>query len=453
MTTPVAGPVLGIRTGAVSWRPATIVATLLLLAVAVVRPAAAQARDSLLLVRAGRLFDSERGTMLPARDILIRGGLVVSVSEPAPVPAGARVVDAAAYTVLPGLIESHAHLLMEHPGTESPGQTALRELVLEGEVLRALRGAARARSYLEAGFTTVRDLGNSGRFGDVALKRAIAEGSLPGPRLYVAGPGLAPEGGQLDGIDARHRALYDDEYRVVRGVDDARQAVRENVLHGADVIKIYSNASPNPGYLSVAEMRAAVEEAHLTGVRVTAHATTDLAIRRAIEAGVDGIEHGRGAADSTLRLMRARGVVLVLTEWDRWVADRQLARIPTADRPPEARIEALLAVGYDRVRRAHRAGVMIAAGSDMYIDVGVPRGEAARRTLFAYAAAGLPAASVLQTATVNAARLIGDARLGVIKPGSYADLLIVEGDPLADLTALERVRMVIRDGAVVSRSP
>lgn len=408
------------------------------------------AADSVVLIRAGRLFDSRRGVLLPARDIVVREGVVAAVGERLAVPAGARVIDLSRYTVLPGLIDAHTHLLMEHPGDESPGQTAVRELVREGEVLRALRGAARARSYLEAGFTTLRDLGNGGRFADVALKRAIAEGSVPGPRLYVSGPGLAPEGGQLDGIHPRHRALVDDEYRVVRGPDDARQAVRENVLHGADVIKLYANGSPNPTYLSVAEMRAIVEEAHLMGVRVTAHATTDFAARRAIEAGVDAIEHGRGLADSTLRLLRQRGVALVSTEWDRWLVDRQLARVPPAQRPPEARIAALLATGYERVRRAAAAGVTLAAGSDFYIDIGVPRGVAARRTLFAYAAGGLPPAAVLQTATINAARLIGETRLGVIEPGAWADLIAVEGDPLADLGAIERVRLVMRGGVVVA---
>jgi imidazolonepropionase-like amidohydrolase len=420
---------------------------------AAAQPAHGASGDSVVVIHAGRLFDSERGVLLTARDIIVRGGIVAAVGERLPVPAGARVIDLARFTVLPGLIDAHTHLLMEHPGDETPGETAVRELVREGEVLRALRGAARARSYLEAGFTALRDLGNSGRFADVALKRAIAEGSLSGPRLYVSGPGLAPEGGQMDGIDARHRGLVDDEYRVVRGADDARQAVRENVLHGADVIKLYSNGSPNPTYLSVAEMTAAVSEAHLMGVRVTAHATTDLAVRRAVEAGVDAIEHGRGVADSTLSLMRQRGVVLVATEWDRWLADRQLARVPASERPSDTRIGELLAPGYDRVRRAMRAGVTIAAGSDLYIDVGVPRGTAARHMLFAYAAGGMSPTAVLQSATIHAARLIGDARLGVVKVGAYADFVAFDGDPLADLTAIERVRFVMRGGTVVASAP
>ena len=393
--------------------------------------AAIPTTDSVLLVRAGRLFDSERGALLPRRDVLVRGGLVVALGERLEPPAGARVIDLSAYTVLPGLIDAHAHLLTEHPGDEGSGETIVRETVREGDVLRALRGAARARTYLEAGFTTVRDLGNAGQFADVALKRAIAEGSVAGPRFYVAGPGLAPEGGQAEGIDIRHRALVDEEYRIVRGPDDARQAVRENVTRGADVIKLYSNSSPNPAYLSVAEMRTAVEEAHLMGIRVSAHATTDLAVWRAVEAGVDAVEHPRGAADSTLAFARRRGVAIVLTEWGRELASMQIARLPAFIRPTEARVNAALEEGYDRVRRTARVSNVVAFGSDVYVDFGVPRGVAVRKALAAFAEAGLPMPRVLQAATSAAGTVIGDPRVGVIKIGAYADLIAVHPPPQA----------------------
>jgi imidazolonepropionase-like amidohydrolase len=409
--------------------------------------------DSVLLLRAGRLFDNERGVLVPARDIVVRGGLVVAVGERLAVPAGARVVDLSRFTVLPGLLDAHAHLLMQHPGDEGSGETSVRELVREGEVLRALRGAARARTYLDAGFTTVRDLGNAGRFADVALARAPAEGSLPGPRLIVAGPGLAPEGGQMDGIDVRHRALVDEEYRIVRGPDDARQAVRENVTRGATVIKVYANASPNPAHLTVAEMRAAVEEAHLMGVRVSAHATTGVAAWRAIEAGVDALEHARNVADSTLAFARRRSVAVVLTEWGRDLVALQLARIPADKQPPPAVLDGLLAQVHDRIRRTVRAEVTIAFGSDVYVDFGVPRGVAVRHALSAFVEAGLPPARVLQLATSAAAKILGDPRLGVVKPGAHADLIAVEGDPTTDLAALGRLRFVMKAGVVHIAAP
>ncbi len=192
----------------------------------------------------------------------------------------------------------------------------IKAVAVEGAALPALHGAARARTFLAAGITTVRDLGNSGRFADVALRNAINDGSVDGPRMIVSGPGLSPEGGQFPGLQPQHRAIAEEEYRIIRGVEDARLAVRENVTYGAQVIKIYSNNTPNPGSLSVAEMQAIVDEAHRHGVKVSAHATSDAAVWRAVQAGVAGIEHGYQVADSTLALMKQKGVFLVPTDMD-----------------------------------------------------------------------------------------------------------------------------------------
>jgi len=238
--------------------------------------------------------------------IVVQQGKVVAIGADLVPPAGARVIDLTGFTVLPGLVEAHAHLLQEHPGDEHNTMTVTKAVAMEGDALRALRGAARAKAYLDAGFTSVRDLGNSGRFADVALKRAIEEGTAQGPRLFVSGPGLAPEGGQVPNLAPGHANLVDGDYRIVRGREDARQAVREAVYYGADLIKLYSNSSPNKTMLSPEEMRAVVDEAHLYGMKVAAHATTDLAVSRAIDAGVDSIEHAYKVSDDTLGLMRRR---------------------------------------------------------------------------------------------------------------------------------------------------
>ncbi len=400
------------------------------------------------LIRAGRVFDSERGVMLGARDVLVRGGTIEAVAESLAAPAGARVLDLRAYTLLPGLIDAHTHLLLEVEPFASIGMDVVTR---EGEVLRALRGAARAREYLQAGFTTVRDLGNAGLFADVALKRAIEEGTLPGPRMYVSGPGLSAEGGQFQGLDPRHRHLAGQEYRIVRGAQDARVAVRENVTGGADLIKIYANNSPNPGLLSLEEMRAIVDEAHLLGVKVTAHATNDRAVRPAVDAGVDAIEHGYFAADSILALLARKRIPLVPTTPDLDTAvigarARERAGIPL---PPREQMAPMLARAEGWLRRAAASGAPFVAGSDMYWNVGLPRGEAAKRVLFAYRQAGIPAARVLQAATINAARLIGDDKLGRIAPGARADLVAIQGNPLDDFGAIERVRLVMKAGEVV----
>lgn len=426
------------------------IALMLFACMVVLTPPFARAADPILALQAGRVFDSETGRMTGPQLILVQGDKILKMGEGLTPPAHARLIDLRGYTVLPGLIESHAHLLMEHPGDEENTTTVTKAVTVEGDALRALRGAVRARTYLEAGYTTVRDLGNSGRFADVALKRAIAEGTVAGPRLFVSGPGLAPEGGQVPGLAPGQTALIDNEYRVVRGREDARQAVREALYQGADLIKMYSNSSPNKTMLSMEEMKAIVEEAHLYKMRVTAHATTDLAVSRAVEAGVDSIEHAYVVSDATLKEMRRKGVYLIPTDMDLSLAEKQVRKL---NMPLSAAQVAGLAEPYhERLRRARQAGVMLAAGSDMYMSLGPMRGEASKRVLFAYVEAGLPTAEILQAATIRGGRLLGEAGLGVLAKGARADIIAVEGNPIEDLAAIERVVFVMKAGTVV-RAP
>jgi imidazolonepropionase-like amidohydrolase len=401
------------------------------------------------LIHAGRVFDSERGAFVPARDILVRRGTIDTIGEHLVAPAGARVVDLSRYSVLPGLIDSHTHLLyLESPSGDLTMQGA-GAVIVEGTPLRALHGAARARTFLAAGITTVRDLGNSGRFGDIALRDAIKDGSVDGPRMVAAGPGLSPEGGQFPGLQSGYRAIAEEEYRVVRGPADAALGVRENVTYGADVIKIYSNNTPNRGALSVEEMRAIVDEAHRLHVKVTAHATSDEAVWRAATAGVDGIEHVYQVADSTLTLMKQKGIFMVPTDLDSATVLRYASRSGGKFTATPAQVGTFVGSQRDRLRRAMKIGVTIAAGSDNYIDLGMPQGEAAKHNLFAYAEAGMPPTAILQAATLNASRLLGlEHRIGVITPHAYADIIAVEGDPATDVHALERVRFVMKQGTV-----
>ena len=272
------------------------------------------------VIRAGRVFDSEKGTMSGPQEILVVKGRIEAVGPKVTAPKGARIVDLSKYTVLPGLIDAHTHLLYLEDPKNGGALEGVKAVTIEGTPLRALHGAARARTFLAAGITTVRDLGNSGRFGDVALRTAIRDGSVDGPRMIVSGPGLSPPGGQFPGVQAGYQAIVDEEYRIVRGPADAALAVQENVSQGAQVIKIYSNNTPNPGALSPAELEAIVSTAKLLGVRVAAHATDDAAVWRAVSAGVNSIEHGYEVADSTLRMMAQKGVFLTPTDVDTLVA-------------------------------------------------------------------------------------------------------------------------------------
>lgn len=407
-----------------------------------------QQNQTITVIRAGRVFDSESGAFLPARDIIVKGNLIESIGENLPVPNGAKVIDLRKYTVLPGLVDAHTHLLYLEDPKSNLSTEGVRAVTLEGTPLRALRGAARGKTFLLSGFTTVRDLGNSGRFGDVALRIAFGEGTLEGPRMYASGPGLSGEGGQFPGLQSGYKNIAEEEYRIVRGVEDARNAVRENITYGANVIKIYSNNTPNPTMLSMDEMKAIVEEAHLYRVKVAAHATSDVAVRRAVEAGVDSIEHGYQVSDETLKLMKEKGVALVPTDSDMESFKFYMNRPGAARTFTDEQLLQQLKPLRDRLQRAIAAGVTIVAGSDMYIDMQRPQGDAAKRVLFAYLESGMKPAHILQSATINAARLLGSTRLGVIKAGTLADIIAVEGNPSDDFNSIEKVRFVMKNGKV-----
>jgi imidazolonepropionase-like amidohydrolase len=401
------------------------------------------------VVHAGRMFDSEKGIFVDKQDIIIRNKRIDAVGVNLPVPAGAREFDLGNLSVLPGLIDSHTHLLYLEDIVKGSTMEGVKAVVSEGTPLRALHGAARGRTFLAAGITTVRDLGNSGQFGDIALRDAINDGSVDGPRMFVSGPGLCPVGGQFPGLQKKHESIAEDEYRIVRGPEDAVQAVRENVTFGANLIKIYSNNTPNRGYLSLAEMKAIVDEAKMLGVRVTAHATNNAAIWRAVQAGVNSIDHAYQIDDTTLALMHERGVVMLPTDIDSVTLVNLIKRDQSEKKPSIEQIPTILKFYRDRLQRALKAGVTIVAGSDNYIQTGLPQGEAAKRVLFAYAGSGMNLLHVLRAATWNGADLLGmKNRLGVVKPGAFADLIAVEGNPDTDILALEKIRFVMKDGTV-----
>jgi len=421
--------------------------------IAALTPVAAHAQrgpQPVVLVRAGNLFDSEAGRMVGPRDLLIRGERVVEVGQGLAAPEGAMVVDLSGCSVLPGLIDAHTHLLLEQRDGEGLSDVAARDHAVQGDVYRTLAGARRAREYLDAGFTSVRDLGNSGQFLDLILERGINDGLTPGPRIYGSGPGLAPAGGQLEPQPTDPHHLIAGEYRIINGADDARAAVRDAVARGADVIKMYPEATPQRTRLSVEEMAAIVAEAKRLGIPVAAHATSDAAIREAVEAGVTSIEHGYDISDETLRLMASKGVWLVPTDpsVDMAVEFTRAWSPP----PPREEIEHHLQGSRDRLMRAHRLGVKIALGSDLYAPYGPGRGAGTLGTMDGYVEAGLTPREALQSATWEAGRLLGDDALGVLRARSWADLVAVSGDPTTSLSPLRTPRLVMKGGRVAAGS-
>jgi imidazolonepropionase-like amidohydrolase len=337
-----------------------------------------------------------------------------------------------------------------HPGNTVQAMDLVKELTTEGDAYRALYGAARAKAYLEAGITAVQDLGNSGQYADMALRRAIEEGLVPGPRMRCAGRGLASEGGQLPGLVYRHRDLVNDEYRIIKGPEDAVQAVRENITQGADVIKIYANNTPNNTMLSVEEIRAIVGEAHRYGVRVTAHATDNRAVYNAVIGGVDGIEHAYNVDDTTMQLMARKGVVMVPTDGDSVTFVRYAQLENPADKNAASSVMGFRRFLGARLRAAIRAEVTIAAGSDDYVDFKLPFAEPSKRTLIGYAESGVPIPKVLQFATINGSRQLNWGKeIGIIKRGYFADIVAVDGDLDRDIGALLKVHFVMKGGVVV----
>lgn len=406
-----------------------------------------------IFIKTGKIFDSTAVTFSGPTIIKVSNGRIAEVGPDIQIPTDAEVIDLGPYYVLPGLIDCHTHLLyLEDIGGASSGLSmqGVKALVMEGDALRALRGAARAKTFLDAGITTVQDLGNSGRFADVALKKAIQEGSLPGSRMRVSGPGLSAIGGQFSGVLNRYETMLDDEYRIIRGAEDARQAVRENINMGVDVIKVYADNRPNVPLLSIEEMAAIVTEAHRYGRRVTAHAVHDESIRNAVLAGIDGIDHCYSVTDETLELMQKNGTTVIPTFLDRWSYYRYMDM--SGEQTPEQKEKAwaqFQPMFKDLIRRFKKFNIPIAAGSDNYINFHCPQGQAAKHVLFAYYELGLSIPEVLQTATSNAANHLGmSGKLGVIRTGAIADIIAVKGELEKNIHVLKNVVFVMKGGDV-----
>jgi imidazolonepropionase-like amidohydrolase len=404
-------------------------------------------------IRAGAMLDVPRGVALRNVVVVVVGERIAAVGPNAPIPAGARVLDLSDSTLLPGLIDAHTHLLDNRDGTIDGRAGMVLSVAQASTATRALMGAALGREVLQSGFTTVRDLGNSGVNGDVALRDAIAAGWVPGPRIVAATRALAPAGGQFGGLSPEAQALIAQEYVVISGVEEARRATRQAFYDGADCIKVIINAGVR--MLSVEEVKVVVEEAHRVGKKVAAHATTEPATLIAAEAGVDSIEHAYRIPDQTLRIMADKRIFLVPTDapLDVYMDINYAARRLTAEerRTTEALFEPGLAAARDRLSRARHAGVPIAAGSDMYLIVpGRTRGQASLNMFRSYAESGMSPIDIIRAATINNAELLGRQEdLGSIEPGKLADIIAVPADPVNDLTALQRVHFVMKGGQVV----
>lgn len=407
-----------------------------------------------LAIRCGRLIDGKSDAPVSNAVILIEGERITAVGADVKIPAGAEIIDLSNATVLPGLIDSHTHLLQNYDGALGGDDANMILTVTQlGNTKRALLGAAMGREDLEAGITTVRDLGNSGHNGDVALRDAIYAGWVVGPRIVASTRALSAAGGQFGEVSAETQKIIEQEYVVISGVEEARRAVRQAFYDGADCIKVIVNTGPR--IVSLEEMKVIVEEAHRINRKVAAHAIGDLPTRIAAEAGVDSIEHAYTVPDDVLKMMAEKKIFLVPTDGPEatYLDIFVKARHPSPEELEQQRagLGQFIKGSRARLARAIKAGVRIAAGSDMYYQLpGKTRGQASLTMLRAYSEAGMSPMQIIQAATLNAAELLGvQRRLGSLEPGKMADLIAIADDPLKDIAALEHVKFVMKGGKLI----
>ena len=394
------------------------------------------------------MVDVEAGTLVEPGDVLVEAGRIVDVS-PGAVPDGTVEVHLGDVTLLPGLMDMEVNLLMGGPDHESP-----LVAVQDDPAVKLLRAVANCRRTLRSGFTTVRNLGlfvqTGGILLDVALMKAVDRGWIDGPRIVPAGHAISPTGGHLEPTMFQalgpHVLPLTVEEGVADGVDQVRRAVRYQIKYGARLIKvcasggIMSHTGPaGAQQYSREELATVVDEAHRAGLRVAAHAHGDDGIRTAIDVGIDCIEHGSLMSDETLQLMIDRGTFLVPTTY---LADGM--DVSRAAPELQAKAAEVFPKAKATVSRAIERGVKIASGTDA---PAIPHGRNAKE-LIALVDRGMSPAQALRAPTTLAAALIDVQDRGRLAPGLLADIIAVDGDPLADITATERVRFVMKDGEV-----
>ena len=397
------------------------------------------------VLHAGKLLDVRSGKTLSDQTIVIEAGKIVSVGSAGQAnrSSGDRFIDLPNATVLPGLTDAHTHL------TGDPQDVGPQALSIS--IPRAtLTGARNARLTLEAGFTTVRNVGAEG-FGDVALRDAINAGDVPGPHMLVSGPALGITGGHCDENLLPFEYHYSAE-GVADGVEGVQRKVREVIKYGADLIKICATGgvlshgdNPQASAYTQEELKAIVTDAHRLGRKVAAHAHGAQGILWASQAGVDSIEHGSYIDDAAIAEMKKNGTYLVPTLY---LADWFLANAERLHVPAEliGKGKEVMAVARKNEAHAFASGVKVAFGTDAAV---YPHGLNAHE-FAVLVKLGLTPLQSIQAATINAADLLGWAdKIGAVEPGKWADIIAVDGDPLHDVTTLEHVKFVMKGGEVV----
>jgi len=419
---------------------------------------AAQAADQLIVLKAARLFDGKSNALVQSAVVIVQGDKIVDAGNNLPVPSGAQVVDLGDATLCPGFMDAHTHLTADFSGNYN--EHRLQELDLNVSE-HAIRATAFARATVEAGFTTVRDLGSrfvaSREFVDVALRNSINKGVIVGPRMLVATKGIGSTGGHFDPTSGFRDFLFgrEPDYTdgIANGPDEIRKAVRFEVKNGADVIK----AAVSGGVLSLAdevdtpqltpaEMAALVDESHRLRRKVAVHCHGDQAAREAIEAGVDSIEHGSFMKPETLTLMKKKGTFLTPTLM---ASDWIMSKIDNYPPALQQKAKAATAARSEMFRNAVKMGIKISFGTDAAV---CPHGQNAKEFKL-MVDLGMTPIDALKSATANDADLLGIAqKVGTLEKGKLADIIAMPGDPTSDITKTEHVSFVMKEGKIIRQS-
>jgi imidazolonepropionase-like amidohydrolase len=392
----------------------------------------------IMALRASRMLDVNSGSIVHDAVILIQDEKIMAAGASLKIPAGAEVVDLGDATLLPGLIDCHTHLMARI--SDDPQGYGLT-LLTKSQAFRALEGAADARVTLHAGFTAVRDVESEGSgYADVALRDAINQGLVEGPRMQVATRGIAAVGRYFPFDISPDLADFPTGAQMISGPEKARRAAREQIGHGANLLKVYADWGVPT--LTIDEIRPIVEEAHKARIKVAAHADSPDGIRNALTAGVDSIEHGHQADRGSFELMKQKNAFWVPTIGYYYYA------VDTAKSPqPRKHMEETLQRARQNISTARELGVKIANGFDPAS--AEEHGKNAHE-IIAMSKLGLSPLEAIRAATINAAELMAwQDKVGSIEPGKYADIIAVPGDPIADIGEIDRVKFVMKGGAIV----
>ena len=390
-------------------------------------------------VRASRMLDVKSGSVVPNAVVLIQDDKITAAGPSLKIPAGTEVVDLGDATLLPGLIDCHTHLMARMSDDDPQGYGL--SLLTKSQAFRALEGAADARVTLLAGFTAVRDVESEGSgYADVALRDAINQGLVDGPRMQVATRGIAAVGKYFPFGISPDLTNFPTGAQLISGPEEARRAAREQIGGGANLLKVYADWGVPT--LTIDEIRPIVEEAHKSKLKVAAHADSPEGIRNALTAGVDSIEHGHQADRSSFELIKQKNAYWVPTIGYYFFA------VDTAKSPQRHKyMQETLERTRQNISIARELGVKIANGFDP--SSAEAHGKNARE-IIAMVKLGLPPIEAIRAATTNAADLMGwSDKVGSIEPGKYADLIAISGDPIADVGELEHVKFVMKGGVIV----